>query len=321
MDTIKIVVLDGYTLNPGDLSWDPLTALGETTFHDRTPANLIVERTTGCRIAITNKVPFTEETFSQLPDLRYIGVAATGYNIVDVEAARRHDVIVTNVPTYATLAVAQMTFALLLELCHHVQAHSDAVRKGAWAESPDFCFWNHPLIELAGKTMGIIGFGRIGRQAAHIANAFGLKIIAADAVQTNPPDYDGFKWAEIPELLAEADVVSLHCPLFPETEGIIRKENLERMKSSAFLINTSRGGLVVDADLAEALNSQRIAGAALDVLSVEPPAEDNPLLTAKNCLITPHIAWAARESRIRLMDTLIENVKAFLDGNPVNVVS
>ena len=321
MDEIKIVVLDGYTLNPGDLSWDKLTNLGKATFHDRTPADLIVERSAGCQIAITNKVVFTEEIFSQLPDLRYIGVAATGYNVVDTEAATRHGVTVTNVPTYGTTAVAQIAFALLLELCHHVQAHSDAVQQGAWADSPDFCFWNYPLIELAGKTMGIIGFGRIGRQVAQIANAFGLRVIAADSIQTNPPDYDGFKWVEIPEILSESDVIPLHCPQLPETTGLICRENLDRMKSSAFLINTSRGGLVVDADLAEALNNERIAGAALDVLSVEPPSNGNPLLKAKNCLTTPHIAWAARESRMRLMGTLIENVEAFLSGSPVNVVS
>lgn len=317
---MKVVVLDGYTLNPGDLSWQKLERLGETTVHDRTPRREVVRRAAGAEIVLINKVVFSEEVISQLPNLRYIGVTATGYNIVDLKAAGDHGVTVTNVPTYATSAVAQAAIALLLELCHHVQAHSDAVRQGEWARCPDFCFWKYPLVELAGKTMGIIGFGRIGRRTARIASAFGMSILAADAVKTEPPELEGFRWAEIPELLSESDVISLHCPLTPETDGLINRDSLEQMKRSAFLVNTSRGALVNDADLADALNCGRIAGAALDVLSTEPPPEGNPLLTARNCLITPHIAWAAKESRSRLMETAIENVEAFLSGRPMNVV-
>ena len=318
---MKIVVLDGKMLNPGDLSWEELERLGELTVYERTPVDRVVERSAEAEILLTNKTPLSAEVFSQLPDLRYIGVLATGYNIVDVEAAARHGVTVTNVPTYGTHSVAQMVFALLLELCHHVGAHSEAVRQGEWSRSVDFCFWNFPLVELAGKTMGIIGFGRIGRQVGNIASALGMRVLAADTNRENPPELEDFSWVEIPELLAAADVVSLHCPLFPETEGLINRENIERMKRSAFLINTSRGGLVVDADLADALNNGRVAGTGLDVLSTEPPESENPLLTAKNCLITPHISWATKEARARLMATAIKNVEAFLSGKPVNVVS
>lgn len=318
--SMKIVILDGYTLNPGDLSWGKLERLGQVTVYDRTPPGLMLERAADAEVLLTNKVAFSAETISQLPALRYIGVLATGYNIVDVMAAAQHGVTVTNVPTYATVAVAQMTFALLLGLCHHVQAHSDAVRNGEWTRCPDFCFWKFPLVELAGKIMGIIGFGRIGRQVAHIASALGMSVLAADVAKTEAEHATDFAWAEIPALLKQSDVVSLHCPLTPETEGLINRETIALMKRSAFLINTSRGGLVVDADLADALNEGQIAGAALDVLSVEPPQPDNPLLSAKNCLTTPHIAWAAKESRARLMHTAIENVEAFLSGRPVNVV-
>jgi len=317
---MKIVVLDGYTLNPGDLSWQELERLGEVTVHERTPAEQVAERAAGAEAVFVNKIVMSEEVLSQLPDLRYIGVLATGYNIVDVSAAAKRGVTVTNVPTYATTAVAQAAFALLLELCHHVQVHSDAVRDGEWSRCPDFCFWKYPIVELVGKTMGIIGFGRIGRAAGRIASAFGMKVLAADAVRAEAPEAGDVRWAEAPELLGEADAVSLHCPLTPETEGMINRESLALMKPSAFLVNTSRGGLVKDAELAEALNNGRIAGAALDVLSVEPPLPENPLLTAKNCLITPHIAWAARESRARLMATAIENLEAFVAGRPVNVV-
>ncbi len=317
---MKIVVLDGKTLNPGDLSWEALERFGALTVYDRTPVDRVVERSAGAEILLTNKTPLSAEVFSRLPDLRYIGVMATGYNIVDVEAADRHGIPVTNVPTYGTHSVAQMVFALLLELCHHVGAHSEAVRQGEWSRSVDFCFWDYPLVELAGKTMGIIGFGRIGRQVGCIASALGMRVLAAEPNRKHPPELDDFRWAEIPELLGAADVVSLHCPLFPETEGLINRENIERMKRSAVLINTSRGGLVVDADLANALNTGRIAGAGLDVLSTEPPDEDNPLLCAKNCLITPHISWATKEARARLMGTAIGNVEAFFSGRPVNVV-
>jgi glycerate dehydrogenase len=318
---MKIVVLDGKTLNPGDLTWEEVERFGELAVHDRTPADLIVERSAEAEILLTNKTPLSAEAMAQLPKLRYIGVMATGYNIVDVEAATRHRIPVTNVPTYGTHSVAQMVFALLLELCHHVGAHTEAVRQGEWSRSVDFCFWNYPLVELAGKTMGIIGLGRIGRQVGCIASALGMRILASDTNHGNPPELEDFGWVEIPELLGAADVVSLHCPLFPETEGLINRESIERMKRSAFLINTSRGGLVVDADLADALDTGRIAGAGLDVLSTEPPPAENPLLRAKNCLITPHISWATKEARARLMATSIGNVEAFLAGRPLNVVS
>ena len=318
---MNIAVLDGYTLNPGDLTWDGIQGLGSVTIYDRTPAELIIERSKGAEILFTNKTPLGENEFSSLPEVRYIGVLATGYNVVDIEAARKRNIVVTNIPTYGTDSVSQFAFALLLELCHHVKDHSDAVRAGAWTKSRDFCFWNHPLMELAGKTLGIIGFGRIGRQVAEIGRAFRMQIIANDISINGQPQAENLKWAKLPELLAESDIISLHCPLFPETKGLINKDSISRMKKTAFLINTSRGPLINDQDLADALNNGMIAGAGLDVLSVEPPHADNPLLTAKNCLITPHIAWATREARARLMDIATDNLKKFLDGNPVNVVN
>jgi len=317
---MKIVVLDGYTLNPGDLSWDGLKDLGDVTIYDYTPADQIVARAQGAEILFTNKTPLMADTLAQLDKLTYIGVLATGYNVVDVKAAAARGVAVTNIPTYGTSSVAQMVFALLLELCHHVQLHSDAVRAGEWSESRDFCFWKTPLVELQGKTIGIVGFGRIGRQVARIADAFGMRILAQDKFQGPAPDLADFRWAELDELLAQSDVVSLHCPLFPDTAGLINQETLARMKPSAFLINTSRGGLIVDQDLSDALNRNQIAGAALDVLSVEPPPADNPLLKAKNILITPHISWATGEARARLMGIAVDNLKAYLAGKPVNVI-
>ena len=317
---MKIVVLDGYCLNPGDLSWKPLERLGELQVFERTRAEEVVERAQGAEAAFTNKTPLSAEALDRLPDLRYIGVLATGYNIVDVDAARRRNIVVTNIPTYGTASVAQFVFALLLELCHNVRLHSDAARAGEWTRSPDWSFWKTPLVELAGKTMGIVGFGRIGRQTARIADALGMRVLASDTVQTNPPDYPGFRWASIEEVLRESDAVSLHAPLFAETRGMINAASLRQMKPTAFLINTSRGPLVVDQDLADALNAGRLAGAALDVLSVEPPAEDNPLLSARNCLVTPHIAWATREARERLMGQAVENLTAFLAGQPRNVI-
>jgi glycerate dehydrogenase len=317
---MKIVVLDGYCLNPGDLSWDRLRGFGEVEVFDRTPADQVAARAKGAVIALTNKTPFKADTLARLPDLKYIGVLATGYNIVDVEAARRHDITVTNIPTYGTASVAQFVFALLLELCHNVRLHADAVRAGEWSRNADWSFWKSPLVELAGKTMGVIGFGRIGRSVGRIADAMGMKVIANDTFQGNPPDYPDFRWASVEELLRESDVVSLHSPLFPETQGMINARTLALMKPSAFLINTSRGPLVVDRDLADGLNAGVIAGAALDVLSVEPPAESNPLLSARNCLVTPHIAWATREARARLMDLAMSNISEFLSGNPQNVI-
>lgn len=318
---MKIVVLDGYTLNPGDLSWNGLEALGEVTVYEWTANTDIYERAKDADILFTNKTPLSAATFEKLPNLKYVGVLATGYNIVDLEAAKKHNVSVTNIPTYGTKSVAQMTFALLLELTQHVQEHSDAVKAGEWSNCRDFCFWKHPLIELEGKTMGVIGFGRIGQQTGDVAEALGMKVVAYDSFKSDQSHRKNFQWVELDELLSMSDVISLHCPLFPETKGIINKDSLNKMKNSAFLINTSRGPLIVDEDLAEALNSGIIAGAAVDVLSVEPPPVSNPLIGAKNCLVTPHISWATKEARARLMDIAVDNLKQFVNGNPINVVN
>jgi len=318
---MKIVILDGYTLNPGDLSWASLFDLGEVVLYDRTTADKIIERSIGAEVLITNKTPLTKEIIQSLPYLKYIGVLATGYNVVDTEAAKRRNILVTNVPAYSTMSVAQLTFALLLELCHHVQRHSDSVMEGKWAKSPDFSYSDFPLIELSGKTFGIIGFGNIGKKVVDIATVFGMKIIAANRHKTDRSDSKNFRWGEIYDVLEQADVVSIHCPLLPETKGLINAESLKRMKRSAFLLNTSRGPVVVEQDLADALNNEIIAGAAIDVLSSEPPLKDNPLFKAKNCLITPHIAWATKEARVRLMDVAVNNVAAFINGKPVNVVN
>jgi glycerate dehydrogenase len=316
---MKIVVLDGYTLNPGDLSWDDLRALGECQIHDRTPPEQIHSRAAGAAIVLTNKTPLDAGTIDTLPDLRYIGVLATGYNIVDVEAARRRNVAVCNIPTYGTPSVAQMTFAHLLELTQHVGDHSAGVRAGRWSASKDWCYWEHPMIELAGLTMGIVGFGRIGQAVGKLADAFGMRVLASDAAPPpNPPPYA--RMVELDQLFSESDVVSLHCPLTPQTQHLVNARRLRLMKPTAFLINTSRGPLVNETDLADALNAGRIAGAGLDVLSVEPPPRDNPLLSARNCIITPHIAWATRSARQRLLDTAVENVRAFLRGRPANLV-
>jgi glycerate dehydrogenase len=318
--SMKIVVLDGYALNPGDLTWDSLRQLGTVEIHDRTPEDLVVQRSQGAEVLLTNKTPLNRATVSQLPALKYIGVLATGYNIVDTAAARERGIVVTNIPTYGTASVAQFAIALLLELCHHVGLHGEAVRSGEWSRNPDWSFWKTPLIELSGRTMGIIGFGRIGRQTGAIAAALGMRVVANDAAEVNPPDYPQFEWMTLDRIVSESDVLSLHCPLFPENRGMINKERLSVMKRSAFLLNTSRGPLVVDQDLADALNEDVIAGAGLDVLSVEPPVASNPLLSAKNCIVTPHIAWATREARARLLDVAVENLRAFVDGRVVNAV-
>ncbi len=318
---MRMVVLDGYTLNPGDNPWEAVAALGELTVHDRTAPGQVVPRAAGAGIILTNKTPISAETLSALPELKFISILATGYNIVDVAAAADRGVVVSNVPVYATDAVAQFTFALLLEFCHRAGDHASAVAGGRWAACEDFCFWLAPQVELAGKRMGIVGFGRIGRRVGQLAHAFGMEVLAADVSRTEPPPYEPFAWADVPELFAAADVVSLHCPQTPRTAGMVNAELLARMKPSAFLINTSRGGLVVEADLAEALNAGRIAAAAVDVVSAEPIAPDNPLLTAKNCIVTPHIAWASLEARRRMMAVTAENVAAFLAGRPINVVS
>jgi glycerate dehydrogenase len=317
---MKITVLDGYCLNTGDLSWDPLRALGEVEVFDRTPASQAVARAAGSAIVLTNKTPLPAAALNQLPDLRYIGVLATGYNVIDIEAAKRKGIVVSNVPTYGTASVAQFVFALLLELCHHVQLHADAVRTGEWTASPDWCFSKSPLIELEGKTMGIIGYGRIGRQTARIAEAFGMSVMAYDRPPGLSPLDDLRSLSPLHDLLQQSDVITLHVPLSAETHEMINARTLALMKPTAFLINTARGPLIQEADLAAALNSGRIAGAALDVLSMEPPLPDNPLLTARNCLITPHMAWATTEARRRLMTSVIENVTAFLSGQPENVV-
>lgn len=318
---MKIVVLDGFTLNPGDLTWERLEKLGDVTVYDRTPEDKILERVGDAPIIFTNKTPLSAETLSQLPKVDYIGVLATGYNVVDTQAAKGLGKVVTNIPSYGTTAVAQFVFAHLLEICHHVWDHSQEVIAGAWAKSPDFCFWNYPLVELAGKTMGIIGMGRIGQATARIAMAFGMNIMAVDAYPNKDLENDQFKFVELEEMLSNADVISLHCPLFESTKGIINKDNIAKMKDGVILINTSRGPLIVEEDLAEALGSGKVAGAGLDVLSVEPATEDNPLLGAKNCIITPHIAWAPKESRERLLNTAVDNVEAFIAGSPVNVVN
>jgi glycerate dehydrogenase len=318
---MKIVVLDGHTLNPGDLGWEGLRANGELEVFDRTPHDLIVARARDAEIVLTNKTPLSAQSLKQLKKLRYIGVLATGYDVVDVGAARELNIPVTNIPIYGTASVAQFTFALILELCQPPGVHAAATRAGEWSRSPDFCFWKTPLVEVAGKTMGIIGLGQIGRRVGEIAVAMGIRVIGADEVKSAPPQWPGFRWCEVDELLAEADIVSLHCPLLPQTRGIINAASLAKMKPSAILINTSRGPLVVEQDLADALNNGRLAGAAVDVLSVEPPPADNPLLRARNCLVTPHIAWATKEARTRLLDTAVANLRAFLEGHPVNVVN
>lgn len=309
---MNIVVLDGYTLNPGDLSWDALRELGSCEIYDRSAPDEIVPRSTSAEIVLTNKVKLNGEYMSSVPTLKYIGVTATGYNIVDVAAARERKVIVTNVPTYGTQSVAQMTFALLLELTQHVGHHAQTVREDRWTRSPDFCYWDYPLIELDGLTLGIIGFGRIGKMVGQLAEAFGMKVLTYSRKQPV---------AEMETLFRRSDIISLHCPLTPQTEHLVNEKRLAWMKPTAFLLNTSRGPLIDESALAKALNEGRIAGAGLDVLAVEPPTADNPLLRAKNCLITPHIAWATRAARSRLMEAVVENVRAYLTGESKNVVT
>lgn len=317
---VKIVVLDGYTENPGDLSWSGLEALGELTVYDRTAAPDIVPRIGDADIVYTNKTPITRATLDACPNIRFIGVLATGYNVVDYQAAKEKGIPVTNVPNYGADAVGQFAIALLLEICHHVQRHSDAVHEGRWSTCPDFCFWDYPLIELAGKTMGIIGFGRIGQVTGRIAKALGMKVLACDKVE-NDSGRDIAEYVGIDEIFAKSDVISLHCPLFPDTQGIISSANIAKMKDGVIILNNSRGPLVVEQDLADALNSGKVYAAGLDVVSKEPIEPDNPLLKAKNCLITPHISWAPKESRQRLMDIAVDNLDKFLKGTPVNVVN
>ncbi len=312
----RIVILDAYTLNPGDLSWSELGELGKLEIYDRTPPNLVPERAEGAPIVLTNKTVLTGEILRALPDLRFVGVLATGYNVVDIAAAAALGIPVSNVPGYGTASVGQAVFALLLELTNRTGPHARAVAAGRWTQSLDFCFWDTPLVELSGLTFGIVGYGAIGRDVAAIARAFGMRVI----VQSRRP-VAGEENVSLDDLFAQADVISLHCPLTHATDRLVNSERLARMKTSAYLINTGRGGLIDEAALAAALNAGQIAGAGLDVLSKEPPPASNPLLTAKNCLITPHIAWATRAARQRLMDIAVANVRAFLDGRPQNVVT
>lgn len=317
---MQIVVLDGYTLNPGDLEWSRLNSLGELTVYDRTAESQIVERAADAEIVLTNKTPLSAQMIQQLPKLRYIGVLATGYNIVDTQVAKENGIIVTNVPAYSSHSVAQLVFALLLEFCHRVQQHSDSVLNGDWSGSIDFSYSRSTLVELSGQTMGLIGLGQIGKQTALIAQAMGMKVIATGSGRNVPQPVEGIEWVQLDELLQRSDVISLHCPLTPATNQLIDAKRIAQMKPTAILINTARGGLLNEEDVAHALNEGRLAGAGLDVLTVEPPRPDNPLLHAKNVIITPHIAWATKEARARLMDTAIGNVRAYVDGRPVNVV-
>ena len=305
----SIVVLDGFALNPGDLSWDSLAALGELKVYDRTSHESVLDRARNAQLVLTNKTLLNEDTIESLPDLKYIGVTATGCNIVDLQAARLRSITVTNVPEYGTISVAQMVFAHILNLCLHVGEHGQSVSQGAWAKSPDFCYWDFPLIELAGLTIGIVGYGRIGRAVAQLGSAFGMHVLVNDI--TTPTGLDGdVKSVDLDTLFRQSDFVSLHCPLTPQTENLVSRQRLKLMKPSAFLINTSRGPLVDEQALVEALDSGLIAGAGLDVLGQEPPATDNPLFAARNCYITPHIAWATASARERLMRIAVENVKA-----------
>ncbi|MGB5418504.1 D-2-hydroxyacid dehydrogenase [Algibacter sp.] len=320
---MKIVVLDGYTLNPGDLSWKGIEQFGDLLVYDRTGNNSvdIVKNIGDAEIVFTNKTPLTKEVLKQVPQLKYIGVLATGYNVIDVDTAKALGIQVANVPTYGTQAVAQFTMALLLEMCHNVGNHANAVNNGEWTKSLDFCFWNSPLIELDGKTLGIIGFGSIGQATAKIGQAFGLKILAYNRSKKPELETETCKYVSLDELLKSSDIISLHCPQTEATEGIINKNNIDKMKDGVMIINTARGGLIVEDHLKDALNSGKVLGAAVDVVSTEPIKADNPLLNAKNCIITPHIAWASKASRTRLMQTTVDNLKAYLEGNPVNVVN
>jgi glycerate dehydrogenase len=314
---MNIVVTDGYTLNPGDLSWDKLEALGSCRIYDNSTCEENLKRCKGAEIAVTNKVRFDEKAISQLPDLKFISVTATGYDIIDIAAAKDAGIVVSNVPSYASESVAQMTFALLLELTQNVGDHSKTVHEGKWSKCGHFCYWDSPLIELSGLTMGLIGYGSIGKSVARIALAFGMNVLAYDPV-AEIRDVN-VKSVELEKLLAQSDVVSLHCPLTNDNKGMINKARIALMKSNALVVNTSRGALINETDLAEALNDNRIAGAALDVLAKEPP-RDNCLLKARHCFVTPHISWATRSARSRLMNTTIENISAYLDGQPINVV-
>lgn len=316
---MRIVVLDGGTLNPGDLTWEGVEALGEAAIYERTPPELVNERAKDADIVLTNKVVIDRAVMAQLPKLKYISVLATGYNIIDTAAARERGIVVSNIPTYGTQSVAQMVMAHLLNLTQRVGYHADTVSSGRWSRSDDWCYWDYPLIELEGLTMGVVGFGRIGRAVGQVAKAFGMKVVAYDQYVADSGDPSN-EMVSFEDLLRRSDVVTFHTPLTPETQGMLNAKTLELMKSTAFVINTSRGPVIDSAALADALNSGRIAGAGLDVLDVEPPPVDHPLLKAKNCYITPHISWATRSARARLMQTTVDNVAAFMRGQPQNVV-
>lgn len=320
---MKIVVLDGYTENPGDLSWDELGKLGELTVYDRTPVDdeaEIIRRIGDAELVYTNKTPISKNVIDACPGMKFISLLATGYNVVDYVYAGSKGIPVTNVPTYGTASVGQFAIALLLEICHHIGHHDQSVHAGSWEYNQDWCYWDYPLIELDGKTLGVIGFGRIGQTTGKIANAMGMKVLAYD---NHPNEYGRAiaEYVDLDVLLAQSDVIALHCPLFPSTEGIVNKDTIAKMKDGVIIINNSRGPLVVEQDLADALNSGKVAAAGLDVVSTEPIKGDNPLLQAKNCLITPHISWAPKESRQRIMDCAVSNAKAYLDGQPANVVN
>jgi glycerate dehydrogenase len=320
---MKIVILDGYTENPGDLSWEGFEKMGEVELYDRTPPNdeaEIIRRIGKAEIVITNKTLIHKNVLEACGTVKYIGILATGYNTVDCKTARERGIPVTNIPTYGTAAVGQFAIALLLEICHHIGHHEQAVREGRWERNPDWCFWDYPLIELSGKTLGIIGFGRIGQTTGRIAREMGMKVLAYDDVQ-NEAGGTIAQYVSRDELFARSDVIALHCPLFPTTQGMINRENIAKMKDGVIIINNSRGPLIVEQDLADALNSGKVYAAGLDVVSSEPILPGNPLLKAKNCIITPHISWAPKESRSRLMDIAVNNLGAFIEGKPVNVVN
>lgn len=318
---MKIVVLDGYTLNPGDNPWEAVSRLGDLTVFERTAAADVIERAQGASVLLTNKTPISRETIAALPDLKFISVLATGFNIVDIAAAKERGIPVSNVPVYGTDAVAQYVFAVLLEMIHQPLAHDAAVRQGEWARRQDFSFWLGPITELAGKVFGVVGFGRIGRRAAEIAHAFGMHVLAHDVQREHAPAWERFAWAELDELFSRSDVVTLHCPQTDSNKGFVNERLLQLMKPTARLINAARGTLVNEHDLAAALNAGKLAGAVLDVVSVEPILPSNPLLSAKNCLLTPHLAWAAVEARRRLMQTTADNIAAFQRGQAIHVVN
>ena len=321
---MKIVILDGYTENPGDLSWEGLEKLGDLTVYDRTSltdVQEVIDRIGDAEIVFTNKTPMPREVFDTCTNIRYVGVLATGYNVVDVDAAKEKNISVCNIPTYGTAAVGQFAIALLLEICHHVGHHDKAVHEGRWENNPDWCFWDYPLIELDGKVMGIIGYGRIGQATGRIAQALGMKVLAYDAYRNPALESETCQYADLDEVLAKSDVIALHCPLFSETEGMINRESIAKMKDGVIILNNSRGPLIVEKDLAEALNSGKVAAAGLDVVSTEPIKGENPLLKAKNCILTPHISWAPKESRQRLMDIAVDNLEMFLKGKVQNAVN